>query len=298
MGQLEVRAALLKRARIRAGLTQQQLADLAELSVRTVRALESGSVSTPHVGSLTRIVAALGLASAARLDFLGAWGCEDHGEFAVMEALYAGDRPGLQGLRAAVRARVADLDCLALLSRAVVGENRRIQYRDIDMVVMARRDGVTGRVALCEPTSSVHLDLVNVDNSDACRVQRERTLPNLGVKVFELDFGKTLARGDTHGFHYRVDYRRATNASDRSAADDKSMCADLAGDGFYRTVPLYSFQVQFDPGDVPRECVRVFRARPGAAIVDMGRVPMSDWASAQLTIQDARPGHHGLRWRW
>lgn len=126
---LEARAALLKRARIRAGLTQQQLADLAELSVRTVRALEGASVSTPHAGSLTRIVAALGLGSAARLDSLGALGVvRTRASSAVVDALYTGDRPGSQGLRAAVRARVADLysfHCWCFVTYFVYGCDRR-----------------------------------------------------------------------------------------------------------------------------------------------------------------------------
>lgn len=293
-----LRAAELKRRRSEVGLTQQRLADLADLSVRTVRGLENGTVPTPHLSSLARIVAALGLDSTARLDFLSAWGREDHSEFAAIESIYAEHRPGVNGLRAAVRARAASLDSLALLSRVVVGPGRRIQSRDREVVVIARVDGVAGQIDISEPTSNLRLDLIDIDQVDACRVLRARTLPHLGVKVFDLDFGKTLSRGDTHSFRYRIDYRRATEAIARSVDAGEPLCVDLTGDGFYRTVPIYSLRVQFDPHDVPKRCVRIYRARPGAEITELERIPVSAWSAVQLNIQDAKPGNHGLRWEW
>lgn len=50
----------LRTARRRLGLTQQELADLAGLSDRTVRDLEKGSTS-PSIGSVLAIARVLGL---------------------------------------------------------------------------------------------------------------------------------------------------------------------------------------------------------------------------------------------
>jgi transcriptional regulator with XRE-family HTH domain len=51
----------LRAARQRMWLSQEELADQAGLSVRTVRNLESGSVRTPHPSSMRKLSAALGL---------------------------------------------------------------------------------------------------------------------------------------------------------------------------------------------------------------------------------------------
>src|SRR6202042_1807803 len=49
--------ALLRESRVRAGLTQHELAERARVSVRTVRALENGAVARPQTASLRRLAA-------------------------------------------------------------------------------------------------------------------------------------------------------------------------------------------------------------------------------------------------
>jgi DNA-binding SARP family transcriptional activator/DNA-binding XRE family transcriptional regulator len=58
---------LLRESRVRAGLTQHELAERASVSVRTVRALENGAVARPQAASLRRLAAALGVDPAALL---------------------------------------------------------------------------------------------------------------------------------------------------------------------------------------------------------------------------------------
>jgi DNA-binding SARP family transcriptional activator/tetratricopeptide (TPR) repeat protein/DNA-binding XRE family transcriptional regulator len=58
---------LLRESRIRAGLTQHELAGRARVSVRTVRALENGAVARPQAASLRRLAAVLDVDPAALL---------------------------------------------------------------------------------------------------------------------------------------------------------------------------------------------------------------------------------------
>ena len=58
---------LLRESRVRAGLTQHELAERARVSVRTVRALENGAVARPQAASLRRLAAVLGVDLAALL---------------------------------------------------------------------------------------------------------------------------------------------------------------------------------------------------------------------------------------
>src|SRR5262245_31336608 len=60
---------LIRIRRLAAGLTQQELAELAQVSLGTVRDLEQGRTRHPRGGSLARLAGALGL-DAARLEAL------------------------------------------------------------------------------------------------------------------------------------------------------------------------------------------------------------------------------------
>jgi transcriptional regulator with XRE-family HTH domain len=54
----------LREWRVRAGLTQRELAERSGVSVRTVRALENGAVAAPQAASLRRLAAVLDLDAA------------------------------------------------------------------------------------------------------------------------------------------------------------------------------------------------------------------------------------------
>jgi tetratricopeptide (TPR) repeat protein/transcriptional regulator with XRE-family HTH domain len=66
----ELAAQALRAARLRAGLTQEQLATRAQLSVRTIRYVERGRVRHPHRDTAERLARALGLSGAAAEEFL------------------------------------------------------------------------------------------------------------------------------------------------------------------------------------------------------------------------------------
>ncbi|MBS2540071.1 tetratricopeptide repeat protein, partial [Catenulispora sp. NF23] len=74
MGEDVVRAfaEVLREHRLRAGLTQEQLADLSGVSVRTIAALEAGRGRTPRPSSVTRLAEALRLPEDARLELVAA----------------------------------------------------------------------------------------------------------------------------------------------------------------------------------------------------------------------------------
>src|SRR3954470_457370 len=65
-------AAVLRRLRQRAGLTQDELAARAAIGVRTVRDLERGRASRPQRTTVELLAAALGLAGPERETFLAA----------------------------------------------------------------------------------------------------------------------------------------------------------------------------------------------------------------------------------
>ncbi|WP_222131045.1 helix-turn-helix transcriptional regulator [Streptomyces sp. CFMR 7] len=62
---------LLRQLRARAGLTQEQLAELSEVSVRTIRRLESGRLSNPQLTTVNLLAEALGAEAEERRQLTG-----------------------------------------------------------------------------------------------------------------------------------------------------------------------------------------------------------------------------------
>ena len=279
-------------------MTQQHLADLADVSLRTVRGLETDQISSPHFDSVRRLAAALALDHADRRSFLAAWGFDDRSSFSEVADLF-GDTDDAAALRAAVRANAASTDQLSVSTKIRLGNDRRIEFMESRLVVVARIDGVVGRTHISEAVSASKVDLIEMVDLENSVVLRERALPRLRAKAFDVGFGRTLLRGQIHAYQYRVDYRQA-NSTTRFDRDVPTPIADHAGSGSYRTTPLHHLEVWFDADDPPARCEQIFRARPGdgGRIVALGDVPLNRWATAQLILQNARPGLHGLRWTW
>lgn len=70
MAKPDIFGVLLRRGRNAAGLTQEQLADRSGISVRTIRNLERGLITSPRDQSIQLLADALGLSGAARAQFL------------------------------------------------------------------------------------------------------------------------------------------------------------------------------------------------------------------------------------
>ena len=100
---------MVRRFRRRAGLTQEALAERSGLSVRTIRALESGKQRNPQVGSLRQLAGAMEL-------------CSDECDDLVSTTLVADTLPSPRQLPAAARGFAGRELELADLDRAVTSE--------------------------------------------------------------------------------------------------------------------------------------------------------------------------------
>ena len=115
----------LRSARRAAGLSQQELAERAGLSVRTIGNMERGASKWPYRDSLHRLADALSLRDEARAEFIAA-----AGRRLAPDAVPDGTRPG--GARQACRARVVAAYLPATLP-AFVG--RRDQLATLSQVL-------------------------------------------------------------------------------------------------------------------------------------------------------------------
>lgn len=81
--------ARLRSCRHLAGLSQQELAERSELSVRTVSDLERGRTRFPYQASVGRLADALGLRDPARAEFIAAAGRRRAGADAIEDLAHA-----------------------------------------------------------------------------------------------------------------------------------------------------------------------------------------------------------------
>jgi transcriptional regulator with XRE-family HTH domain len=283
--------AAVREARLVAGLTQEHLAAVSELSVRTVRNLELGTGPAPRRASLVRIAAALGMSPVQREDLLTRAGYADEP--------VTGNDPLLFGsnteVGAVIRHNVSRIDWISVQLRTRVGADRVEELEEETRVMRARVDGVDGVYLICAADTGRYRKATSVGVSciEDCEVVEVVQLPGPDLRVIRLGFGRVLARGELHSYRFRLDYPAGAGAGHRQRA----ITAGYGGNGFFRPTPLYAMRVQFDSADRPAECIQVFQSRPGRAMRDVRPIPLIG-AAAQLILRDARPGTHGLRWSW
>lgn len=281
---------LIRTSRLTAGLTQEHLAALSELSVRTVRNLELGTGPLPRRGSLARIAAALGMNPIQRAELMLGAGYSDEADTAQDPFEFDAN---LDTGRL-IRDNVANLSWISVQLRTRIGPHRVEQEEEEIRVMQARRDNVDGVYLICEADTGRYEDArgVGIECLEDCEVVETRLFREQNMRVIRLGFGRTLRRGESHSYRFRMAYpgdapRRAGRITE-----------GYGGNGFFRPTPLYAMRVEFDPADPPAECVQVYRSRPNRAVRDVRPIPLLNSTTAQLVIQDAKPGTHGLRWSW
>jgi transcriptional regulator with XRE-family HTH domain len=281
-----------------AGLTQEQLADLAGLHVRTVRGIETGRISAPHRSTVEALTQALGLEVTARMRLLETWGLVVAGplapaEPAVPSALeQTGDDAVEDVVAAFVTRSAATLLPVAVTEQITIGPDRRSTSRRTEEVAVALVDGVAGRHLYFDPEGAVDPDHVHLSAVDNARVVRELRMPGGPAKVFELAFDRTLDKGDTHVLRYSVDLRPARTGGGVLPADGREI------GGFLRSPASYLLEVRFAAGVMPRRVAQVFQAHPAGPVREVGRLRTGAGSAVHIALVNPKPGGHGIVWQW
>jgi tetratricopeptide (TPR) repeat protein/transcriptional regulator with XRE-family HTH domain len=137
---------VVRRLRLRAGLTQEELAERSGVSVRTIRGIETGSRRNPQLVSLVQLADALELSADERHDLLGALG-------AAAPSVTA--RPVPRQLPSAPRwfaGRASELDALQRAEDAAAGDSQAA------MVTVIAGAGGIGKTWLALRWAHDHLD--------------------------------------------------------------------------------------------------------------------------------------------
>jgi transcriptional regulator with XRE-family HTH domain len=284
--------ALLRQIRARAGLTQEQLAGLAGLHVRTIRGLETAHVHRPRRQSLELIGQALGLDVSTVLRLVSAWGLVDADTTPPEDAGSSSDNI----IDQLIRGGSSTCAPVSVSETVTVGNNRRVDRRRTEEVVVALTAGVAARYVFFEPEDDdVDLNSMRLTGTENCEVAREYVDPIRRVKVFELALSRILNENDTHVLRYTAESQLRLNFD--SSPPAPPMSGQEIG-GFFRSPASYLLEVRFRSGDRPRRCTHVFQARPTGPIRTLSELKVTSSATAHITLVNPKPGGHGIAWVW
>lgn len=287
-------AAHLKRLRATAGLTQEQLAELAGLHVRTIRGLETDHVTSPRRESLSLIGRALGLDVSGQLRLLAAWGLPDVGT--VVPATVPTVDAESSVIDRFLDGSLASCTPVALSETVTVGENRVVLMRRTEEVVVALRTGVSVRHVFYEPRDeSVDVERLHLSETENCQVVREFADSIRRVKVFELALGRTLNENDSHVIRYAADFGSAT-MEEAPGAPGPARGEEIGG--FFRPPSSYLLEVRFHERAVPARCTQVFLARPTGPTRTVASLKPSTTNAVHIALVNPKPGGHGIVWNW
>lgn len=281
---------LLRSRRRSAGLTQEQVAELADLHVRTVRGIETGRIRAPRRATLDLLARALGLDVSAHLQLLAEWGQADLGPMTdTCPPLHIEDRSELDS---ALAARALESMPISVTEWISVGADRRQQCRRTEETIVALRSDVTSRSVLYDP-EDVDIDItdVHLGAMENGRVIREWVDRERRGKVFEISLGRSLDAGQSHILRYEFELA-SVPYRDRAEGQNRAI------GGFLRPPASFVLEVRFDETAVPDSCYQVFQARPTGPARRLGAVELSPDHTAHIALLHPKPGGHGIGWSW
>jgi transcriptional regulator with XRE-family HTH domain len=284
--------ALLRALRRRAGLSQERLAEIASVHVRTVRGLETGRIARPRRTTIELLAQALGLDVGGQLGLLAAWGLHE----AARPARPAppSSTTAIDVIEAFLTEGSNSLRTVALSEVVVIGADHRIQRRATSEVAVALVDGVRTRCVFYDPDDeSIDIDRFHVGELINCSVVKELRDPGGRGKLFELALERTLSVGQTQVLHYSVDFAAARR---RDAAAAPSSHDEIAG--FLRSPASYVLEIRFDEHALPQRCWQVFQPRPTGPIQAVGDLQLASTNSVHIALLDPKAGGHGISWSW
>ncbi|WP_375491548.1 helix-turn-helix domain-containing protein [uncultured Jatrophihabitans sp.] len=285
--------AALKHARRVSGITQEQLASRSNLSVRTVRGLESGSIRHPHQHSLLALAKALDLSPGETDDFISAWSKVQEAQ--TFTALIDAGHDVEQVLADNEIEPHDDYEDVSVVERHTVGPDRRSRLNHSLVAMRALNDGLDRRLVMWgRENSDQDLARIKLDGLHNCTAGEPLWLPKLDLVAFELDMGCVLDKDETHVFGYGWDFSDAYPGSVEADTEAPRLTTD-ATHGFRRALQMWVLQVDFECRP-PRKLWQF--TGPAHRRRVLRPLTVDTFGSAHLTMQGVAPGEYGIGWEW
>ena len=279
---------LLRRLRRASGMSQQFLADVSGVSVRTIRGLENGAIRHPRSSSLAELATGLQLSVDDADRLVRGW---ERGDQVPLPEMVAAT--GVEGFLAAQGIDgIAGVRTVSLTCHIVVAANRRIRAIDSLWVVRAVASGAQEYVYVDAWDPSMEVADIRLDGFRGCALGVRRQSHPVGIVAFTLRFPQPLAQGQPHvfGYHAEVDPRFADVSSRGRRLADSNGISHLWSD----PLEALAMQVSFE-GRRPAHVYAVEGAPRRRAGDD---VELDSSRSALLVREGLPAGSYGLGWEW
>ncbi|KMS84386.1 hypothetical protein ACZ91_48115 [Streptomyces regensis] len=118
-----------------------------------------------------------------------------------------------------------------------------------------------------------------------CAVGRVEEDPQAGLTLAELVFSRPIDTGETHLIEYSLEYRHQPDSDSRKAHFRE----------FWKPIPEYLLEVDFEPGRFPEQCWRYsHRSNGGAA--ESHDLTIDELGRAHAIATNFGPGVFGIGW--
>ncbi len=259
----------LRVMRVRNRMTQEQLAGSAAIHVRTIRNLESGRIRRPRRATLDALASVLGMNQTDREDFVSTWLPLIDQALPLSDVVHSANTQ----LNKLALSAMNSAAILALSEVVRVNAERRIKSWLTEEVIEARIDHLQNRTVIYQPLDpSMRLDLLQLRGLENCAMEGARVFQSAGAKLFRLNLGRTISRGDSHLLRYCADFDAARVGGDDAS---NSSSANEAISGFLRPPRSYVLEVRFTEGTVPRQLMQVFQPAMDAPVRVIQRLQLA-----------------------
>jgi transcriptional regulator with XRE-family HTH domain len=283
-GEPETGSRTLLECRAARGLTQEALAHLAKVAVRTVRGIETGRIQSPRADTLARLATALNLSAGQREQFLASWGRQ-------RPAPFRRDIWGEGDLAERIYRQHRSMKHLYIGCAVTVGPTGKVEYRDNLDVILATWRRIDRKYVVLVPSEGYDQWKVDFENLDGCHIGSSRAAVT-NARVVELVLDSPLEAGDTCVLSDRMRYTRANHA------DRRADPSEVAAVGLASPTDLLVLQVQFAPTRQPRLCEQIFWRRTDSEPEPVAELNLSPSAQVHVAIPSPQAGLHGIRWTW
>lgn len=290
-------AAALKSLRLRAGLSQQRLADRSGVTSRTIRSLEHGAITNPHASTLIALSAALDL-DTAQVDelvraFDGSRAARSFSDVLASDVHASLDQAIHEGrLRS-----LLDLRNISTSRILVVGANRRFLSLTYHHVSEALRAGTLSRLHGDSGEAGIDVRLMRTVDMVGCDIAAEVVDPERNVRIVEFSSGRPLRKGEQITSSFRNDFGNETAPEDPALAEAWHR---LRPDTRYTTsfvhpVGFLSIAVRF-LGEPPRGVWAI--SGPPEQYHRDHELPIDSYHSVGATWRSEPAGAYGIEWEW
>lgn len=178
-----------------------------------------------------------------------------------------------------------------------VGADRKQRWYQVQQLVRAREDDADRYVALHRTNPDVDVREIKLQTIENCRPGRVRVVPEAQLVAFEILLGRSLRKGQSHIFTFRLDLPESTLTT-TAGRRKTSLDDEFVGRVFRNPIHFYLLRGEFAPGTLPVRAYWIRRARQSTPDQRVEELPLTAEHTVHFSLESEAPSAQGIRWEW